>query len=90
MSYSLKGGIPFIRRVPAGQTDPVSFPSETMSVVVTGAEGTKIYFSKAEYALGKNYVMLTSTGIWQANVRCISLFVDGSGEVEVVGLCLSR
>lgn len=90
MSFYLKGGIPFARRVPSGQTDPVLFPSETISLYVSGAQGTKIFFSRADFESGAHFITLPASGVWQGPARCGALWVSGGGDVEVLGLCLSR
>lgn len=88
MSLYPNSGVPEIHNVSGSSTDPVQFKGETLSVYV-GGEGTKVYFNKADFDAGKNFVTVGPSGfyVW---ARVTGLFVQGAGNVEVIGFMPGR
>lgn len=90
MSFEINAGRPFVVHKEAGDSTAVQFPSTTLSLMVNGAQGTKIYFTQADLDADTGYLTIGASGSFQASAAVKFLYIAGTGPVEVVGFCITR
>lgn len=90
MSFSINSGAPFVTLKQPGDRTPVIFPSTTLHLYVGGAQGTKIYFTQADFDADTNHITVGAQAFWEGPVSCKGVFVSGTGPVEVAGFCFTR
>lgn len=89
MSMYVAGGKPYVFHKEPGDRTPCDLPV-TLHLYVSGAAGTKIYFTKADFENDEAYITLPQSGAWEGPAAVRQVWISGTARTEVVGLALTR